>query len=240
MNVSASSTFVKGTVEYLIEKIKKATADAPRLYVPISGGSDSALTFWLLNQACPNKTIGLNCRTSYDTTSGILGRKWIENTGRLITIYLPYCGYKEIEQFRWSKLLSFSLGHDLDLESKPGWLVGCRNRTEHVLGTYSLASRVATFLPIITLWKSQVLQIGQEIGIPAEVLLSSRKADPDCGRPQELANISIEAIDEFCKFCVDNTKLNIDPKIVNREQLDYLLGIKERNDFKRKLPVEVL
>ena len=79
------------------------------------------------------------------------------------------------------------------------WLTGSRNRTEEVFGTYSVASRVVGCLPLAGLWKSEVIDLCQQVGVPAEVIESSRRADPNCGRSQELAEIAFDLIDRFLR-----------------------------------------
>ena len=91
---------------------------------------------------------------------------------------------QHVEAARWALMLSLSL-------EVRGWLVGTRNRTEEELGTFSLASRVATFLPLAGLWKSEVMAACAHVGVPGEILESSRRADPSCGRPQEMVDLAV-------------------------------------------------
>ena len=48
------------SIEKLVSWIRTAAAGAHGLLVPISGGSDSALCFWLCRQALPGKVIGVH------------------------------------------------------------------------------------------------------------------------------------------------------------------------------------
>lgn len=117
-----------------------------------------------------------------------------------------------------------------------GWLVGTRNRTEEVLGTYSLASRIATYLPLASLWKSEVMQLAQYVGIPDEIIQSSRRADPACGRPQEMADIPFEIVDHFLQVQVGERPVS-DLELVPTAQREYLCSIYDRNCFKKDLPL---
>ena len=207
-------------IRTLIEWIREAAAPAQGLLVPISGGSDSALAFWLCTRAFPDKTVGIHA----GTTTTLRCWDWFASHGSI--------GFEDIsgryvdEEMRWARFLSDSL-------ERGWWLVGCRNRTEDELGTYSLASRVATFLPIVGVYKTDVMRMCGSVGVPEEIMASSRRADPDCGRPAELAEIPFEGIDAF----LDPSR---DPETFRAlvpAQRAYLQGVLDRNAFKAKLPI---
>ena len=194
------------------------------MLVPISGGSDSALCFWLCNQVYPDRTLGVHFGNALPC------RSWFESRGRFEMLSPPDGSTsRQRELHRWAMLLDKGL---LELR----WLVGSRNRTEEEFGTYSLASRLATFLPLAGLWKSEVLQLCDEIGVPQTITDSSRKADPECGRSQEMAEVPLEAIDLFLQ-----AKLGARPadmlSNLSAEQVHYLEGIYQYNQFKKMLPM---
>jgi NH3-dependent NAD+ synthetase len=116
------------------------------------------------------------------------------------------------------------------------WLVGSRNRTEDVLGNYSLASRLATYLPLAGLWKSEVMELAAFVGVPAQILESSQRADPLCGRPPELAEIKFQAVDRFLQHKLgERPAANLDG--LTEGQLKYLEEIYSRYRFKSALPL---
>jgi len=204
----------------LIGFAANATRRAKGLLVPISGGSDSALAFWILNQACAQKCVGVYC--GHDLRQ----RDWFEKTGSVRLLEQPTF-LRDKETARWA------LFHDLSL-GENRWLVGTRNKSEDVFGTFSLASRIATFLPIVGVWKSDVIQLCQSVGVPDEIIQSSRRADPDCGRPAELAEIPLERIDDFLKW-----KLGLrSQRGLTQAQIEYLGHIFEANNFRHGLPVK--
>jgi len=192
--------------------------------VPVSGGSDSALCFWLCAQALPRgRAVG-----AYSGTR-LRCREWFESIGSVR--YLPEpAGGSHPEAARWSSMLALSL-------EVRGWLVGTRNRTEEVFGTYSLASRVATYLPLAGLWKSEVMALAEAVGVPGEVLDSSRRADPSCGRPIEMAMIPFEIIDRFLQARVGERPPS-DLCDIPASTLEYLDGVYCRNQFKKGLPLK--
>src|SRR5690348_2125871 len=116
----------------LADAVRTAAAPAKGLLVPVSGGTDSALTFWLCAQAFPEKTLGVFVGAALPHAG------WFDGIGRVER--LPAVeGEDDIG--RWARFLRMSIAQDR-------WLVGSRNRTEHELGQFSLASRLASYLPI--------------------------------------------------------------------------------------------
>jgi len=208
-------------IDTYIDWIKGSARPANGLLVPVSGGSDSALAFWLCRQAYPDKTVGVHFGTD------LRCRQWFESVGEIRTLPQPR-RKQDRDMQRWAKSLAVAM-------SERRWLVGTLNRTEDALGTFSQASRLATYLPLAGLWKSEVMELCQLIGVPAAVLESSRRADPDCGRPQELAEIPLELIDLFLR--VKESELSAEAlAALNEAQLAYLQGLYQRNRFKQRLP----
>jgi len=206
-------------LQKLIDQIRRTAADAGGLLIPVSGGSDSALNFWLCAQAFPEKTLAVHAGAN------IRCREWYNSVGPIVFINTPG-KYAHREEMRWGYFLAMSL-------NKNAWLVGSRNRTEDLLGTYSLASRVATYLPLVNIWKSQVMELCREIGVPEEILTSSLRADPDCGRPPELAEISFVKIEAVLRSHEKSDVL----ATVSPQERAYLETLIKRNAFKRAIPI---
>ncbi|MBI5420960.1 MAG: hypothetical protein HZA35_01460 [Parcubacteria group bacterium] len=91
------------------------------------------------------------------------------------------------------------------------------------------------YLPIVHLWKSDILDLCKEIEVSDEVLLSSQRADPECGRPQELADIPITLIDEFAKTKT-NEFFDSLSNTLDIAQKKYLETLYQSNLFKSHLP----
>jgi NH3-dependent NAD+ synthetase len=207
----------------LVEWIHHSAASAKGLLVPVSGGSDSALCFWLCMQAYPQKTIAVHA-------GGALRRQdWFTSVGPVEFVETPG-NYAEREEMRWARFLALGLERSL-------WLVGSRNRTEDLLGTYSLSSRLATFLPLVGTWKSEVMALSEIIGVPRDILDSSRRADPDCGRPAELAEIPFETIEGYLKAVFAEWGPTPDRTDLTPEQQAYLNRVLDANEFKMHLPI---
>ncbi|MEK9151922.1 MAG: hypothetical protein AAB692_00995 [Patescibacteria group bacterium] len=205
----------------LIRWIRTTAAPAEELLVPVSGGSDSALCLWLCHQAYPGKTVGVHAGKK------LRSAEWFDFLDCEI-LYTQVHGYpNEQEEMRWARFQRMSFFRN-------AWLVGSRNRTEDELGTYSLASRAATFLPLVGVWKSEVMELCRLGGVPKEITDSSLRADPDCGRPSEMAEIPFADVEKFLR----RSAFGRQPiSGLNQAQTDYLWGILRYNAFKKKLPL---
>jgi 3-oxoacyl-[acyl-carrier protein] reductase len=201
----------------IVNWISKNAEKAKRLIVPVSGGSDSALALKLCSMAYPNKTIGVY----FGEDDKSLQIDYLSFQAPILLEPSPE-DPKDAEIDRWARLLKIA-------KNEGGWLVGSRNRTEETIGTYSMASRNATFLPIAGLWKSEVMELCGLVGVPKEITDSSRRADPNCGRPVEMAEIPLEIIDLY----IQNKREGIP-----QSTQDYLSGIVKANKYKYFLPIK--
>ncbi|OYV26946.1 MAG: hypothetical protein B7W98_02845, partial [Parcubacteria group bacterium 20-58-5] len=155
-------------------------------------------------------------------------REWFEAIGP-VSYRSIQSGNAEIQ--RWAAFLELS-------NQSEAWLIGSRNRTEEYTGLYSLASRVATFLPLAKVWKSQVMTLCNLIGVPDAITASSRHADPDCGRPQEMAEIPLEKFDAYLQRhngeCTESVLAAY--KTLSEGPITYLERVVAQNRFKQLLP----
>jgi len=209
-------------LQNIISWLREQTIPSGGLLVPVSGGTDSALCLFLCAEAYPGLVRGVYAGTA------LRERAWF---GRVAPIYLvrqPVVADVEDEIIRWAKFLAMS---NRDKRA----LVGTRNRTEDVFGTYSLASRVATILPLVGLWKSEIMGLAASVGIPEAILVSSTRADPDCGRPVELAEISLDRIDLFLQVTCGEREPH-ELSILSDSEQAYLTDIYQGNAFKANLP----
>lgn len=205
----------------LIQWIRESAAGRG-LLIPVSGGTDSALCCWLCNQALPEKVKALYFGES------LRARQWFENLGAVETI--PLAAEQEGHELtRWATLLSLSTRRRV-------WLVGSRNRTEDVLGTFSLASRVATYYPIVSLWKTEVMQLCQAIDVPQEIMASSHQPDIVCGRTELMVEIGIQRIDQFLQV-KQGELAESHLTDLREEHRQYLEATYQRGQFKQNLPI---
>lgn len=210
------------TIDALIAWIKEAIPQGNGVLIPVSGGSDSALCFWLCSQAIPERTKAVYIGSSMRC------QEWFESVGTVAFDAMENDGTNP-EVARWAHFLSLCLQEDRVL-------IGSRNLTETTLGTFSNASRVAAFLPLGGLWKHQVMELCSFVGIPQEITESSKRADPECGRPERMSDIAFEAVDYFLQ---EKLGLKADPKLFapSEDQRAYLEEVYAHNAYKRTLPL---
>jgi NH3-dependent NAD+ synthetase len=209
------------TIASLLAWLQTAKPAGNGLLIPISGGSDSALCFWLCNQIFKDDTKGIFIGTN------LRQKEWFQVQG---TVQLDdvEIGGKNPEVQRWAHFLNVSLQENRVL-------TGSRNFTESTLGTFSNASRLAALLPLGGLWKHQVMELCDYVGVPSEITDSSRRADPECGRPEKMADIPFEVVDTFLAARIGGTQES-DLVKVTPEQYDYLEKVYTQNSYKIKLP----
>lgn len=204
----------QATIDGLLDWIQAVTPADAKVLIPVSGGSDSALCFWLYNKALPGRVEGIYIGTD------LRAKQWFEQHGNVRYASLAMAGPNpEIE--RWAHFLTLSVQENLIL-------VGSRNRTEDTLGTFSHASKVCSQLPLAGLWKSQVMELCAYVGVPEEILASSQRADPKCGRPQRMADIPFQTVDAFLQAK--------SPFPGSPDQLAHLETVFARSSYKRDLP----
>ncbi len=76
------------------------------------------------------------------------------------------------------------------------WSVAPRDRTEVILGNFSLDSAATSLSPIEHLYKSEILALCEDFGVPEALIDASHLPDCLCGR-EELAAANIELIDNI-------------------------------------------
>jgi NAD(P)-dependent dehydrogenase (short-subunit alcohol dehydrogenase family)/NH3-dependent NAD+ synthetase len=207
----------------LVNWVHQNAARAKKLLIPISGGSDSALCFAACARAYPDKVVGVYM----GPRKNLRCFEWFESVGNVI-YHEETLREGDAEIARWATFLEMS-------KNLSAWLVGSRNKTEEITGLYSLASRVATFMPLSNIWKSDVMELCDQVGVPAEIMASSRRADPDCGRPEELSEIPLEKIDLYLKV-QEGLLASSCLESLTAQQVGYLAHVVDQNQHKQFLP----
>lgn len=142
---------------------------------------------------------------------------------------------------RWGNIFSRAIS---DTELNHGMLgkyrlvAGTRNRTEAVLGTYTLLSRSPSLQPIEHLYKTQVLDICAQLNVPDIAIRKSREVDCDCGRFEVQAN-HMDALDHY----IMAQQGDLDPAYLDTMDADVLAAVRnfyieerENNAFREKVP----
>ena len=187
--------------------------------VPVSGGSDSALCFWLLNAALPGRVRGIYCGDELRCGDWFDGIGTVEHTPIEINGHNP-------EVARWAYFLERALRDN-------AVLIGSHTKTERLLGTYSNASRAAMVQPLGETWKSDCIDLCRVVGITEEIIASSKRPDAACGRPEAYAALEFSEIDDFLRLKIGEQPLS---EVSSKTQA-YLEEIYTSSAAKRHFPL---
>ena len=220
----------------------------------LSGGLDSALVAYLVTEAIGAQN--LLCLMLPYRTSSVESRSDAEEVvrrlgcaSRLIDITPIVDGYletalagEEIDQSRRGNFAARARMAVLYDQSVP-WralVVGTGNKTEALLGyTTVYGDNANAFNPIGDLYKSQVRQLGAEMGVPERILFKAPSADLWSGQTDEAEiGLAYEDLDRLLYWMVDRR--------YTREQLigeGFVAAAIERvermvamSEFKRQMP----
>jgi NAD+ synthase len=121
-----------------------------------------------------------------------------------------------------------------------GLVVGTGNKTESLIGYTTLfGDSACAFNPIGDLYKSQVRQLGQEMGVPEAIIRKAPSADLWPGQTDEAeANFSYPQLDRLLYWRIDKRRsveevvaLGFEPELV--ERVDRMVA---GSEFKRQVP----
>ncbi|MGQ0527990.1 MAG: hypothetical protein ACT4OY_08200 [Alphaproteobacteria bacterium] len=149
----------------------------------------------------------------------------------------------ERDPLRWGHLFDRSLNGANPKEAMPEgsnyWVVGTRNASEQELSTYSSMSMSASVQPIIHLWKSEVLAICADLGMPEVALQKSCEPDCNCGRfnlpAQHIREIDLILMAQKGDLDPSYLEKNIEP-ILLRNLCNFVVQQKLEAGFKKEIP----
>ncbi|MDE1151842.1 MAG: hypothetical protein PW788_04820 [Micavibrio sp.] len=207
--LDAEKTFA-ALVDWIEQKAKAERA--PGFIIGLSG-TDSILTFLACSAAFtrmgkPDRVLGLNfehaaknefagkgepylCVKSPDNWVARDILPWLESRCPGALLEIDATIERSDDNKRWGHLFSRAVGANdprHGLGSRHYFPVGTRNATEQALGTYSQLSKSVSLLPIVSLYKTEVLALCEYLGVPKIAIEKSREIDCDCGRFEVQAN----------------------------------------------------
>ena len=232
-------------VNRLASKIGMSQTPVPGLIVGLSG-TDSVVAFVMCYDALErtgrgDRLLGVHYVSKFPTNSwfatGMVQWLFQRCPKATVAVHIPLGGNQD--QQRWADLHLRALnriepnGKIIALEAEDTyWVVGTINATEKELGLYSLLATAVSVQPIITLYKSAIIEICHELGVPDIAIEYSRLPDCLCGR-DELAADNIELIDAILTNTIDPTQH--DPVLLNR-LFQYVRESKADYGFKTRIP----
>ena len=240
-------------IDRLCQKIRLSQTPVPGFILGLSG-TDSILTFILMCESAKH----------FDMINRVYGIHYVNEQRRKKTWFeeqiIPWLKEKypearlevqtplggNYDQQRWADLHLRSLNEIIVngsgdkkiaalAQGENYWVVGCINATEKILGKYSILSKSVSMEPIQSLYKSEVLEICKEYGVPEIALEMSQLPDCLCGR-EEIAAQNLKLIDDIITFKLDMEKY---PKELINEVYQYINETKASNNFKNRTPFSI-
>lgn len=230
----------------LSHKIKQSQTPVPGFIMGLSG-TDSVVAFLMAYDAmaihgkahrvCGVHYVDQGRKTESWFAKGVI--PWLRERcpDATITIVSPLGGNQDPQ--RWADLHLRALNHvdengwvTARTQEESFWVVGTINATEKALGQYSLLASAVSVQPLMTLYKSSIIEICQDLGVPEIAIRYSRLPDCLCGR-DELAAENIETIDDIITSRIDPTQH--DPELLAK-LFRYVRENQEDYGFKSRIP----
>jgi NH3-dependent NAD+ synthetase len=237
-------------VDRLAEKIVLSQTPVPGFIVGLSG-TDSIVAFMIAYAAMArfgkhDRILGVHYTNLNKKVPGSFEKHaipWLRERcpGAQILVEEPLG--VNYDQQRWADIHLRALhsvkkyeGGQLKIERYPHgetyWIVGTINATERALGKYSLISDSASIQLVQTLYKTNIMRICEDLGVPEMILENARLPDCACGR-EEIAANNIELLDDIIRYRVDITKH--DPELIAK-LYEYIQEQKKVYGFKVRIP----
>ncbi len=248
------------TFESIVKWIEKEAVEqhAPGLIVGISG-TDSILTYLVCAKAFenlgkPSAVLGVNFEHSgAKPKKGIpcissefnwVSRDifpWLKQKAPLAQLELDDTIPVSDDNKRWGNLFSRAVrdtARGSELTSRFYFPVGTRNATEEHLGAYTQISKAVSMLPLVDLFKSEVLEICEYLGVPQIAIDKSREIDCDCGRFDIQANHmrELDLVIMAKTGVLDKTYLRTIPPKLLRDVVAFYVEERVLNEFRHKTP----
>lgn len=238
---------------------------APGLIIGLSG-TDSILTFLAAAKALENlgrqdRLLGVHYCTPEDQETGVDKTTqhkfrcvkdefnwvvndiypWLKQQAPQAKLEIDHSEGFDNDHIRWGRLFSravANIAQNQSLANDHYFTLGTRNATEDYLGTYSQISKAVSMQPLIHIYKSEVLQICEALGVPQIALDKSREVDCDCGRFDTAAHY-LEEVDAYImkrKGELSGEFIKAMPRETQTAVMEYVLEEEERNRFRDITP----
>lgn len=233
-------------------KTEAVRENAPGLIIGLSG-TDSLLTFMASARAFAelgkaDKVLGVHydhtppqLRGTFNHFAQVIA-PWLAQNALGAKVEIDNTLMENDDAKRWGHLFSRAVRDTAarqDMNHTHYFPVGTRNATEQALGTYSQISKAVSMLPIVDLYKSEVLEICTWLGVPESAIAQSCQIDCACGRydtpahyMRELDLLIMQQRKELTKEGFEKLVTGEARKAVREFYIEETL----RNDFRPRTP----
>lgn len=231
-------------------------AGKQKAVIGISGGVDSTLSLTLVTRALGAQNI-ISVMLPYgdqDLSDAEVVLKFnqipqdnwqVMDIKSVVDTAAQAVGVKVTNKIRFGNLIARTRMMMLyDLAKKHGALVcGTENKSEKYLGYFTRFGDEASDLePIIHLYKTQVKQLTEALGLPVKIMEKSPSADLWEGQTDEQElGFSYEVADQVLRQLIDEKKLVTEIKIdgVTSELIEKVVHQVEQMKFKQQVPYRI-
>lgn len=240
----------KVLVGFIREEVRKVGIN--KAVLGLSGGIDSALVAFLAAEALGPENVHA-CIMPYRTSSpeseaharlvteqlGIR-HQVVEITGMVDAYFALYPDADNMR--RGNKMARERMTILYDYSAALSALVlGTSNKTELLLGYGTLHGDMASALnPIGDIYKTQVWQLSEEVGVPREIIEKKPSADLWAGQTDEQElGFTYREVDELL-YCMVDMRCNREELVslgFGASFIDEIYGKVQNSHFKRRLPV---
>lgn len=235
--------------EKIIELIRDKVKDVNGVVIGLSGGLDSTVTLFLCVEALGNdRVLGVMLPSKVNRKEDIedaiqvcekLGVRYkvveidsiVEGFGRFLDLNDKLVKGNLMARIRMSILYYFANKEKL-------LVAGTGNKSEYLQGYFTLHGDVACdFMPLGNLYKTEVRELAEELGIPKEIIDKTPSAGLWPGQTDEdELGISYEDLDKILPFVEKGLSVDeiVEKTNLNREKINRVMSRMNKTKFKRK------